>query len=217
MQYITVVKILDIANFLKQVEAEALPGWDAQRLMSPSYRGHYSMEKILELKPRLGSVAIILYEKEEQLFFVLTQRHDYDGAHSGQISFPGGKNEMDEDLLATAIRESKEEIGVQLFEHQHCLSLSPIFIPPSHFLVHPFIFYCASDMQFLRDEFEVKEILEIPLHLLLDDQFKTKSDINVRGSLLKGVPSYVFGDKMVWGATAIILSELEMILKKYFK
>ena len=192
---------------LKQYNAESLPGWTAQQLMSPPYRGEIDMKKILDLNPKIGAVAIILYEKQSELHFVLTQRHEYNGAHSGQISFPGGKKELDELPLFTSIRETKEEIGIDVFEADLCLNLSPIFIPPSHFLVHPFVFYKTNMDPFNHDEFE-----EIPLNELFINSNKIKTTINTSQGILKNIPAYQFQNKIVWGATAVILSELEAIL-----
>ena len=201
-----------VLNKLQQMSNQALPGWDAQRLMSPTYRGELDMNKIMDLNPKIGAVAIILYEKNEKLHFVLTQRHEYNGTHSGQISLPGGKKEPDEIPLYTSIRETKEEIGIDIHEDHLYLSLSPIYIPPSHFLVHPFVFYISEINGFFQDEFEVKEIIEIPLSKLLEPTTKIITEVPTSQGILKNIPAYQFQNKIVWGATAIILSELEAIL-----
>lgn len=202
-----------IIDFLREFDTALLPGWDAQQNMSPAYRGEIDLEKILELNPNVGSVAVIIYPKTDELHFVLTQRHDYKGTHGGQISLPGGKKEPDEALFHAAVRECKEELGVELQQDQFCLQLSPIYIPPSHFLVHPFVFYSKEELQFDRDEFEVKEVIEIPLKFLLNEASKIKTEISSSHGVLKNVPAYSFHSKVIWGATAIILSELESILQ----
>lgn len=215
VQYLYSLIRNNIIEKLRQESAVALPGWEAQKKMSPSYRGDLQLEKILEMNPKRSAVAIVLYEKEGNIHFILTQRHEYEGTHSGQVSFPGGKQESSESILETAIRETYEEVGVGLDASDLCLALTPIYIPPSHFLVSPYVFYVPSISAFQPDPYEVKEVLEVPLHHILETEKKIITDISSSRGMIKEVPAYALEDRIVWGATAIILSELEAILLTY--
>jgi 8-oxo-dGTP pyrophosphatase MutT (NUDIX family) len=206
--------MIQIIDFLKNFDETLLPGWEAQRLMSPPYRGELDMNAILAKQPKQGAVAIILYYKNDELHFILTQRQEYEGTHSGQVSFPGGKKDGNEHVLDTAIRETKEEIGVALSQEHFCCSLSPIYIPPSHFLVSPQVFFMQQITEFTKDVREVKEIVEVPLIQLFLADNKTNKDIATSQGLIKNIPAYTLNEKIVWGATAVILSELEQILNQ---
>ena len=110
-----------------------------------------------------SSVLILFYEKEGKLYIPLIKRASYDGVHSGQIAFPGGKVEPeDKDMIATALRESQEEIGISLTGIEILGILSPVFIPPSNFLVNVVLAYTSSVPQFTIDTFEVDELIEFP-------------------------------------------------------
>src|SRR5262249_18472644 len=114
-----------------------------------------------KLPPRPGSVLILLYPDEEgQPAFPLIKRPDYPGAHSGQVSLPGGKMEPREDHIATALREAWEEIGIDIHEPIVIGTLSEFFVIPSNFLVVPVIAYMHRRPQFVPHEREVSRILE---------------------------------------------------------
>ena len=157
---------------------------------------------------RKGAVMIVLYPKKGQDYFVLTQRHDYKGVHSGQISLPGGKPELEDISLSnTAIRETQEETGIQVNSNEIIHSFAPIYIPPSNFLVSPFLSILDYTPDLLADPYEVKEIYEINILDLTTENIKVKlMDIGPEKDV--PVPYYDFNGKVVWGATAGILSEL---------
>ncbi len=194
-------------DFIEQLEASlGQPlGMKAQYHMAPSYRSRPKREWIHAQNPRPAAVMLFLYPKNEQLHMVFTKRHDYQGVHANQISFPGGKPEdIDSNLLETAIRETKEEIGI---EPERLLGqLSDLYIPPSNFLVQPFVGVSLQEPSFVIQETEVAELLEIPLDHLLEKNVRQQVELNVRGKDIK-VPAYVWNEQIIWGATAMILSE----------
>lgn len=197
---------------------ETLPGSYAHALMSPMGRG--DTEEYLtntKVPVRTSAVMIVLFEENEVCKMVLIRRPSYDGVHSGQISFPGGKyEESDKDYMATALRETHEEIGVFANQIKVLGALSRIYIPPSNFLVYPFIGYCEKTPVFQPDKKEVDQLIFPAIDILLNE------DIRKEGSFASGgknnwqikAPYYEIENEKVWGATAIILSEFKIILSR---
>lgn len=185
-------------------------GFGAQRLMMPVGR---PVGRIGQsggpVAPRLGGVLLLLYCAGEALHLVLTKRPDYDGVHGGQVSFPGGRHEPPETLMATALRETQEELGVDPADVELIGEITPLFVVPSNFEVHPFVgrFIGNGRPRFVPDVREVAAVLEVPLRLLMDPATRTLEDVEIRGGLRLSVPCFRVGDYRVWGATAMILSE----------
>lgn len=194
---------------------EGLPGETAHQAMAPSNRPISSFALKDSKDHRVSSVAIVLHQNESQkVSLILIQRPHYEGAHSGQISFPGGKKDpSDFDTEYTARRECMEEVGICL-DSDNCLGkLTDVFIPVSNFLVHPYLYFHAGPMEFIPDEREVSEILVVDLLHLKDPEAVSTMDIRFANGLsMRNVPCFVFGEKKVWGATALILNELREIL-----
>ena len=204
----------DLIPFLKSRLQDPLPGEDAHVKMMPRGSDPRRFDKTKMDNARLSSVLILFYHKNGQWHIPLTQRHDYGGTHSGQVSLPGGKIEPDDvDLIHTAIRETHEEIGVPPAQVEVIGSLSDIYIPPSNFKVTPVVGYAAQHPDFKLDSYEVKELMEVTLDDLLDDALiKTKS-FDVRGGYRIQAPYFELNQKVVWGATAMILSELVEVMR----
>jgi len=194
-----------------------LPGELAQMLMAPSIRAKMNTYNFEELNPKIGAVMVLIYPNENlEATFILTQRQTYKGVHSGQISFAGGKkDEIDENLKQTALRETHEEIGVASHHISVLAELSNLYIPPSNFLVYPFLGVCNEKPTFIKDIAEVAEILEFPIAMIIDDSLKGEMSIakHPSGNDVTA-PYYSLNGHKVWGATAIILSEIEAILKQ---
>lgn len=205
----------DFISRLQQLLAQPLPGETAQYRMAPSYRPKLSKEQIAALNPKISGVLLLLYEKENQYYVVLTERKKYDGVHSGQMSFPGGKKEVgDLDLTATALRETQEEIGVKQ-EHIALLGhLSELYIPPSNFLVFPSVGFGQNMPKFVPEKKEVETIVEVPLaHLLNSENINLEQEIRLPGMTVRA-PAYIYNQHVIWGATAIMLSEFTFLCEK---
>lgn len=193
---------------------EELPGRQAHLLMAPTFRGQPSVDFILEKEPKEAGVLVLLYQRDEKVHFVTMRRTKYPGVHSGQISFPGGrKEEHDKDLIQTAYRETEEEIGVLSSRMDHLGTLSQIYIPPSNYLVNPSVAWMNEVPIFVPEVKEVEEIIEIDLEHFIDDAILDKTDVNVRG-LSREVPCFKIDENIIWGATAIILSEFRWLLNE---
>ncbi len=192
--------------------ALALPDFDAraaQRRMAPQSRPFVSDGS----NPRLAGVLVLLYpDAQACLQFVLIQRTEYPGVHSGQISLPGGRREGDEALQQTALREAEEEVGVPAADVEVLGKLASLYVPPSDFDIHPIVGYFPAHPTWRPEKSEVAEIIEVPLDLLLDDSVKEQETLNRDGVPIP-ILFYRVGRHKVWGATAIILSELEIRLR----
>lgn len=187
-----------------------LPGREAQFRMAPSYRPGMD-----DTAPKqLAGVTILLYKRNNELFFPLIERPQYNGAHSGQISFPGGRKEdHDRNLTVTALRECEEEIGTDASKILVLGGLSQVFIPVSKFDVHPTIGYFQETPIFKPQASEVVAVIEVPLNLILDDHIVEQKSVLYNG-IDEVIPYFNISNKMVWGATAMILSEFIQIWKE---
>ena len=163
---------------------------------------------------RRGSVLILLYPTNAGLTLPLTLRSDTVEHHKGQVSLPGGAwEETDCTNWDTALRESQEEIGVDRGQVERLGALSCLYIAHSHFDVHPFVGYATSRPEFLGDPAEVAEILEMPLSRVLEPSAKGVCFRLWRGRRTR-IPYYRANGHKVWGATAMILSELEKLIER---
>lgn len=191
-------------------QALILPDFDPEAAllkMLPGQRPRQRPED-LEGQARLGGVLALLYFKRDELHVVLTRRRDDLHSHAGQISFPGGSHENAETMVETALRETEEEIGVQADRVEVLGKLTPIYIPPSDFVVHPFVgWYPGGTPVFDPNPDEVAEVLEVPLRTLLDPATQVETEVQVNGFRLR-VPVFLFESHKVWGATAVMLNEL---------
>ena len=199
-----------VINKLKSILSNELPGMSEHLKMTP-YR---ALTKIIPENRREGSVLLMLYKKNGDWYFPLMQRQDYEGVHANQISFPGGKIEQ-EDLTKydTALRETFEEIGVESCKIECVGELSEIYIPPSNFLVSAFVGVCVEPPIFVKEEKEVKEIIEVAVSDLFDPEIVKETKVKLKGGILLKTPYLELNNKLVWGATAAILAEFMSLAK----
>jgi len=200
-----------------------LPGSKAHKLMMPAFsagRPHAgsAIDRFsIEVKngAKEGAVLILLYNKGEEVYLVLTQRHEYAGAHSGQISFPGGKVEKEDGSVeATALRETEEEIGVPSSTIQIIGRLTDLFIIASNFNVRPVVGFLNVEPTFKIDAREVDHIIEIKISDLLDDSIIGSKEMLFNKQYRIQAPYFNFGGHHVWGATAMMLAEFKEVFKK---
>jgi 8-oxo-dGTP pyrophosphatase MutT (NUDIX family) len=206
-------------KFIKKLSEELmkpLPGQEVQLQMAPAFRKKTDPTKLAGYDPKISAVLVLFYPKEKNIMLVLILRPAYPGVHSKQIGLPGGKLEdADEGLVHAALRETEEEIGVPVPSVHILGRLTELYIPPSNFLVHPFIGYCPHRPAFKRDPNEVEEIVEVALSELMDEQsISTKKVIASGTGLEMEVPAYELQGHIVWGATAMMLCELKEAVRK---
>jgi 8-oxo-dGTP pyrophosphatase MutT (NUDIX family) len=193
-----------------------LPGFRAQRLMSSMKRVHELMGVVSTDKAKPSSVLLLFYPVDGEACMVFIQRPDYGGVHSGQISFPGGKREPgDLDLEATALRESMEEVGVEPDKVKILGRLSDLYIPPSRYLVSPFVGYYPERPDFKKDPEEVQDIIEVRVRDLLSENSYQVTKHKVGLGIQIKAPAFVINGHVIWGATAMILSEFKEMIKEY--
>lgn len=189
---------------------KTLPGIEAQKLMKPHVR---TLQPAPE-SAKKAAVLIVLYYKQNELFTVFIQRPEYNGAHSGQISLPGGMHECsDSDMLATAIREANEEIGLNPLQTNILGALTPLYIEVSNINVHPFVGFSKKEIDFQIDKKEVVHIIETPVKNFLDPANRHIGIIKVRNTKIEA-PWYGIQKKQIWGATAMIMAEFSSCISK---
>lgn len=195
---------------LKHRLAEPLPGPTAQAKMAPAYRSDPSLLSIEGKRCREAGVLVLLYPEETsgQPLLVLTERHQDLDDHGGQISFPGGQRETGEALQTTALREAQEEIALDPEDVQVLGQLTPLYIPPSRFCVHPFVGTMRTVPSLQPTDAEVAALLHVPLAALLAPSALKRESWTLRGAPAE-VPFFdVEGCPPIWGATAMMLAEL---------
>jgi len=209
---------MDFQDFLEYVpklmEAD-LPASEAHYKMAPLERiRNLSHAEMQSKNPKTAAVMMLFYPKKGKTHLVLIVRNSYEGVHSAQIAFPGGKFETsDRDFQETALRETHEEIGVHPTKIKVIRAFTEIYIPPSNFLVHPFLGTSNQELQFKLQEEEVAGIIELPLSEFLDDALVSVEVMNTSYGQNINVPCFKVNNHNVWGATAMMLSELKETLK----
>lgn len=201
---------------LREELGGALPGHDGFLELSGYKRLDIERARQLDPPPRESAVLALLYPKEAELFCLLMVRPQYDGVHSGQISFPGGKREpQDPSLKHTALREFNEETGADTSTIDVLGMLTPVYIPPSRMLVTPYVGYAETIGPWAPDPVEVARLIETPLrHLLRGDILKRREQfIQLLGRAVQ-VPYFEVDGEAVWGATAMMIAELRDLLHR---
>lgn len=201
-------------DLLRKIKEADLHGEHAHSVYSPPYRPLFTYEEILQRNPRFAAVNILLYLKNDEWYFPLMVRTENENdRHSGQISLPGGSREEDDrDFAHTAQRETSEEMGIEEHYVRIIREISPIYIPPSNFYVHPYISYTKKNPVFKLQESEAMELIEFPVSSIL--QLNEKPEMMVLPSSRgREVPVINFNGYIIWGATSMILSEFSQLLK----
>lgn len=205
----------DFIKYVPKIEKEKLLAADAHAKMAPLERISFLKEMNYENRnPREAAVLMLFYPKNGVTHLALIVRNSYPGVHSSQIGFPGGKVEIeDKDLEETALRETHEEVGIPSHKIQIVKPFSKVYIPPSNFLVSPFMGISHEELSFIPDFDEVKSVLEFPLFSFLDDNSITNVKMTTSYAKDIEVPAFMVEKYIVWGATAMMMSELKEAVK----
>ena len=207
------LKILQ--NLFQAFEPDEALRQKALEELAPDRSLHYPQEKID--RARKAGVLLNVFQDTDGLYFTLIERPRYEGVHSGQIALPGGKAEnFDQDIIATAVREAHEEVNIHPKAVQVITSLPSIYIPPSNFLVTPVLSFCTERPDFKADPREVHSIIQVPLRDLLREPIISSTTVELKGGFKLKTNYLAIQDKIVWGATAIILNDFRHHLKTVF-
>lgn len=201
-------------DFLLERLQKELPAQKAHELLSPPFRFDEKNKFVPNQNTKQSAVLILFYPKDDVWYFPLMLRPKNSGVHSGQVSLPGGKKEENEELLDTALREAKEEMGIIIEKNQILGNLSQLYVPPSNFLILPVVAYTYQKPTFILNEDEVDTLIEMPFQTLLKDNIIQTKMMNTR-YMQSEVPYFDFDNHTIWGATAMILSELREICKEF--
>ena len=202
------MKIDKKIKLIKRRLLKELPGWKSQRKMAVMPIN--AVTRLAFYPPsnaKLAAVAIILFQEDKKLKFFLTRRTSNVDHHKGEISLPGGAQDKGESFKDTSLRESEEEIGINI-SLELIGKLTPVYAPVSGFLIHPYVWYSKDKPSTTINENEVESIHDIDLDELQDDTTLSTKSIKVKG-LSVDVPSFHFDSCISWGATAMILSEFK--------
>ncbi len=201
---------------VSKIEQIPLPGQVSQLKMSPPFRLELIEQQREAMKTsKKAAVTALFYPDEEQVTkLILILRKTYKGVHSAQVGFPGGRREdSDESLKHAALRETWEEVGVPIADIEVLKVMTELYIPPSNFTVYPFFGVTNKTPMFVKQDDEVEDLIEVLLTDFLDELAVTS--VKVMTSLEKEmeVPAFLLNGHIVWGATAMMLSELKDLLK----
>lgn len=204
-----------ITERLRQRLLQPLPGLTAQEKMMGRV---VTMPLKVPDNARLSAVLCLLFPVNGELNVLLMKRREDKTAHSGQVSFPGGsKDAEDEDLKATALREAWEEVGIHSSDIDVLGALTPLYIPVSNFHVFPFVAFAEKRLDYNLSQNEVSYTIEVPLASLFHMERKTLTDVISPAipGVIRQVRAYKLEDgTIIWGATAMMLSELEAVFEE---
>lgn len=195
---------------INTIKAIPLKGINAHIQFSPKRH----LRNIKPLTPKKAAVLAVFYpNKHHQTSILLIERARYNGTHSAQISFPGGKVETsDKNLEETALRETFEEVGISKKDIEIIRQLTEVYIPPSNFLVTPFIGFSKQKPLFITNN-EVENTIEVLFSDLLNNKNVVTQKISNSYMTNAEVPCFKLNNHIVWGATAMMLNEIKKLIK----
>lgn len=198
-------------SHIQKLLSNNLPGGSSHRKMLPPQRDlTIPADDLGAIK--VSGVLLIVILHEDELYTCLIKRPDHMKIHAGQIGLPGGKQEeKDETPKDTAIRETSEEIGIRPEDLEMLGRLSPIYLPVSQFLIHPYVAWCPSMPTFRLNSEEVGKLLLLPLIPCMQNAYTVEKEVETFTGKMK-VPGFFYQDEFIWGATAMILTEFFDIL-----
>ncbi len=210
-----VINIAEAPKLLKEALQKPLPGAAAQQQMSSVPRLETGWVKPPE-NARVSAVLLALSYKDGKISLPFIRRAIDHKVHSGQIAFPGGrKDDTDANLTETALRETWEEIGIKVSQSYVLGHLTPLYIPPSNSLVTPVVAWLPnSPNAYMPNECEVDSVLEFALHEFQHPDNLKEREVKVMGNIKIKTPAFVLRETVIWGATAMVMSEFLSVWKR---
>lgn len=200
---------------ISEIKKTTPAGLRAHQMMTPKERMPFlQVNEFLDRQPKKSAVMMLCYPKNNTTAVLLIERAVYKGVHSGQVAFPGGKYELEDvDLMYTALRETNEEVGISAGAIEVIKPFSPVYVPPSNFVIQPYLGIATVTPTIIPALDEVANIIELPLELLLDDSIVKQVQLKTSYAEQTVVPAFIYNNYTIWGATAMMLSELKVTLK----
>ena len=205
--------MLQIETFLRERLSRPLPGPGAQLQFAPDPRRDGWRPDDNPAGARIAAALILLYPGADGVSFPLTMRRHDLPHHPGQISLPGGRLDPGETLETAALREAREEIGVDPASIRIVGQLSSLWVIVSNFVVTPFVGVADTRPEFRTDPREVAALIETPVDWLKDPTRVLLSSRDRDDGVHVQFPYFDFGGYKVWGATAMILGEFRELLR----
>ena len=202
---------------ISKIEHIPLPGEDSQVKMSPTYRSELVEQqlKLMKHARKAGVMALFYPDVAHHTKLILILRKTYSGVHSAQVGFPGGKLEKEDPSLEyAALRETFEEVGVPIENMTVLKAMTSVYVPPSNFMVYPFLGITLKTPQFLKQDDEVEDLIQVKLADFLNEANVGSQMLMTSLQKEVEVPVFKLNGHMVWGATAMMLSEIKDLLKK---
>jgi 8-oxo-dGTP pyrophosphatase MutT (NUDIX family) len=207
----------DFLESISKIKNIPLPGEVSQFKMVPPFRQELvrQQNQVFKNAKKAGVLALFYPDDTHKTKFILILRNTYKGVHSAQVAFPGGKLEnQDASLEDAAVRETFEEVGVPIKDIKVLQELTQVYIPPSNFYVQPFIGVTQNTPKFVKQDNEVETLIEVDLKYFLQDDRVITNTVTTSYSVDVEVPAFNLNDYVVWGATAMMLSEIKDLLKQ---
>lgn len=209
---VTFTPMADLLERTAELLAQPLPGKDAHRLVMSYVRDDAASVRSSGQVFKEGAVLMLLYPEGTQWHTALILRPTYEGVHSGQVAFPGGRREEeDADLSYTALREAQEEVGIDPEKVQLIGELSEVYIPPSNYIVRPYVGYVDYRPTWKHDPREVAQVLEYDAASFLHERAIAEERIRMSNGAHLKVGAFTEGGQIIWGATAMMLAEFRMM------
>ena len=195
---------------LRSACREKLPGGSAHRLLAPRPRPGWRPGEVPD-RATPAAALVLLYPPDDAPHVLLTVRAGRLGKHAGQVSFPGGLIDAGESIEAAALREAFEEVGLNPAAVRVAGALSPLYITVSNYAIHPVAGIAEALPPLRPSAAEVARLLPVPLADLADPD-NLRRGTRWRDDLHCDVPYFEVCNERVWGATAMVLSELLTLL-----
>ncbi|MFD2550576.1 NUDIX hydrolase [Bizionia sediminis] len=211
------MKFNEFLKSVAKIKNIPLPAEASQFKMSPPFRDNLEalQKKMIVNAKSAGVMALFYPDAQAETKLVLILRKAYKGVHSAQVGFPGGKEEpTDGSIEHTAIRETWEEVGVPVTSIEVLRAMTRVYIPPSNFFVYPFLGITRTTPKFIKQDSEVETVIEVALKDFINEANVVTKTVSTSYCVDMPVPAFYLNNYVVWGATAMMLSEIKDMLKQ---